>query len=57
VLVGTAIGQAAGQAWPPFVLIAGLLLIGAVVEAERVHLDDGGDRALASGEVVELRSS
>ena len=31
-LVGTAIGQAAAQAWPPFVLVAGLLLIGAVVE-------------------------
>jgi arsenical pump membrane protein len=33
-MVGTAIGQAAGQAWPPFVLVAGLLLIGAVVEAD-----------------------
>ena len=31
-LVGTAIGQAAAQAWPPFVLVAGLLLIGAIVE-------------------------
>ena len=32
--MGTAIGQAAGQAWPPFVLVAGLLLIGTVVEAD-----------------------
>src|SRR5712691_4239917 len=32
--VGAAIGQAAGQAWPPFVLVAGLLMIGAVVEAD-----------------------
>ncbi|HWB23617.1 MAG TPA: SLC13 family permease [Gaiellaceae bacterium] len=29
-----AILQAAGQAWPPFVLVTGLLLIGAVVEAD-----------------------
>lgn len=29
-----AIQQAAGQAWPPFVLVAGLLLLGAVVEAD-----------------------
>jgi arsenical pump membrane protein len=33
-VVGAAIGQAAGQAWPPFVLVAGLLLIGTVVEAD-----------------------
>jgi len=33
-MMGTAVGQAAGQAWPPFVLVAGLLLIGAVVEAD-----------------------
>lgn len=32
--MGTAVGQAAGQAWPPFVLVAGLLLIGTVVEAD-----------------------
>jgi arsenical pump membrane protein len=31
-----AIRQAAGQAWPPFVLVAGLLLIGSVVEADGV---------------------
>lgn len=31
-----AISGAAGQAWPPFVLVAGLLLIGAVVEDEGV---------------------
>lgn len=34
--MGDAILQAAGQAWPPFVLVAGLLLIGAVVEADGV---------------------
>jgi arsenical pump membrane protein len=28
------VGGAVGQAWPPFVLVAGLLLIGAVVEAD-----------------------
>lgn len=33
-MVSTAIGQAAAQAWPPFVLVAGLLLIGSVVEAD-----------------------
>ncbi len=33
-MVRTAIGQAAGQAWPPFVLVAGLLLIGAVAAAD-----------------------
>jgi arsenical pump membrane protein len=32
--VGDAILHAAGQSWPPFVLVAGLLLIGAVVEAD-----------------------
>jgi arsenical pump membrane protein len=32
--VGEAIRGAAGQAWPPFVLVVGLLLIGAVVEAD-----------------------
>ena len=32
--MGEAIRQAAGQAWPPFVLVGGLLLIGAVVEAD-----------------------
>ncbi|MEN3311429.1 MAG: arsenical pump rane protein [Actinomycetota bacterium] len=32
--VADAIVDAAGQAWPPFVLVAGLLLIGAVVEAD-----------------------
>jgi arsenical pump membrane protein len=32
--VGEAILQASGQAWPPFVLVTGLLLIGAVVEAD-----------------------
>jgi hypothetical protein len=32
--VGDAIRGAAGQAWPPFVLVVGLLLIGAVVEAD-----------------------
>ena len=32
--VGDAIGGAAGQAWPPFVLVVGLLLVGAVVEAD-----------------------
>jgi Na+/H+ antiporter NhaD/arsenite permease-like protein len=33
-VVDAAIGQAAAQAWPPFVLVAGLLLIGSVVEAD-----------------------
>ncbi len=33
-LVTEAIRQAASQAWPPFVLVAGLLMIGAVAEAE-----------------------
>jgi arsenical pump membrane protein len=32
--VSNAILQAASQSWPPFVLVAGLLLIGAVVEAD-----------------------
>ncbi len=32
--VTEAIRQAASQAWPPFVLVAGLLMIGAVAEAE-----------------------
>jgi hypothetical protein len=32
--VADAILHAAGQAWPPFVLVSGLLLIGAVVEAD-----------------------
>jgi arsenical pump membrane protein len=32
--VGNAIVHAAGQSWPPFVLVTGLLLIGAVVEAD-----------------------
>lgn len=34
--MGQAIVDAAGQAWPPFVLVAGLLLIGTVLEAEGV---------------------
>jgi arsenical pump membrane protein len=34
--VGQAILGAAGQAWPPFVLVAGLLLIGSVVERDGV---------------------
>jgi arsenical pump membrane protein len=33
-VVADAILHAAGQAWPPFVLVSGLLLIGAVVEAD-----------------------
>lgn len=33
-VVGVAIQGAIDQAWPPFVLVAGLLLIGAVVEAD-----------------------
>jgi Na+/H+ antiporter NhaD/arsenite permease-like protein len=40
--VSDAIRQAAQQAWPPFVLVAGLLLIGAVVE------DDGLFAALGT---------
>jgi arsenical pump membrane protein len=32
--VGDAIRQAAAQSWPPFVLVAGLLAIGAVAEAD-----------------------
>jgi len=40
--VSDAIHQAAQQAWPPFVLVAGLLLIGAVVE------DDGLFAALGT---------
>jgi hypothetical protein len=28
------VGEAAGQAWPAFVLVAGLLMIGAVAEAD-----------------------
>lgn len=32
--MGEAIWQAAQQAWPPFVLVGGLLLIGATVEAD-----------------------
>jgi arsenical pump membrane protein len=32
--VGDAIRQAASQSWPPFVLVAGLLMIGAVAEAD-----------------------
>jgi Na+/H+ antiporter NhaD/arsenite permease-like protein len=54
--VGDAISGAAGQAWPPFVLIAGLLLIGAVVEADglfaalgtRIERARGGPVALLS---------
>jgi arsenical pump membrane protein len=33
-VIGEAIFSAIGQAWPPFVLVAGLLLIGALVEAD-----------------------
>jgi arsenical pump membrane protein len=32
--VSSAVSHAAGQAWPPFVLVIGLLLIGAVVHAD-----------------------
>jgi Na+/H+ antiporter NhaD/arsenite permease-like protein len=55
VLVGTAIGQAAGQAWPPFVLVAGLLLIGIVVEADGLFAALGAriDR-ISGGPVVLL---
>jgi arsenical pump membrane protein len=52
--VGDAIRGAAGQAWPPFVLVVGLLLIGAVVEADglfaalgaRIERMPGGSLAL-----------
>jgi Na+/H+ antiporter NhaD/arsenite permease-like protein len=33
--------EAAGQAWPPFVLVTGLLLVGAVVEADGVFSAPG----------------
>jgi len=36
--VGHAFLSAVGQAWPPFVLVVGLLLIGAVVEADGLFL-------------------
>src|SRR5438094_3660131 len=56
VAVGDAIRGAAGQAWPPFVLVVGLLLVGAVVEADgvfaalgaRIERMPGGSFALMS---------
>jgi arsenical pump membrane protein len=55
--VSSAVSQAAGQAWPPFVLVIGLLLIGAVVHADglfeaigvRVGRIGGGPIALLTG--------
>ncbi|HEY3922224.1 MAG TPA: SLC13 family permease [Gaiellaceae bacterium] len=52
--MGGAISGAAGQAWPPFVLVTGLILIGAVVEADglfaavgvRIERIGGGPLAL-----------
>jgi arsenical pump membrane protein len=40
-LVGDAFISALGQAWPPFVLVVGLLLIGAVVEADGLFVAVG----------------
>ncbi|SRR6266516_1840058 len=53
-MVGTAIGQAAGQAWPPFVLVAGLLLIGAVVEADALFAALGARIERISGGPIAL---
>lgn len=53
-LVGIAIGQAAGQAWPPFVLVAGLLLIGIVVEADGLFAALGARIERVSGGPVAL---
>lgn len=55
--MGHAISGAVSQAWPPFVLVAGLLLIGAVVEADglfaalgaRLQRIPGGPIALLAG--------
>jgi arsenical pump membrane protein len=57
------VGGAIGQAWPPFVLVAGLLLIGSVVEADglfaalgaRVERVGGGP-ALLLGAVLGLEA-
>jgi arsenical pump membrane protein len=54
VLVGTAIGQAAWQAWPPFLLVAGLLLIGIVVEADGLFAALGARIERLSGGPVAL---
>ena len=50
-----AILQAGAQAWPPFVLVAGLLLIGAVVEADGLFKAVGARiEGIAGGPVVLL---
>ena len=53
-VVGDAILDAAGQAWPPFVLVAGLLLIGAVVEHEGVFAALGARIGRIGGPPVAL---
>jgi hypothetical protein len=61
--MGGAVHGAIAQAWPPFVLVAGLLLIGAVVEADglfaavgaRVERMPGGSVALL-GAVLALEA-
>ena len=53
--MGGAISGAAGQAWPPFVLVAGLILIGAVVEADGLFAAVGARiERVAGGPVVLL---
>jgi Na+/H+ antiporter NhaD/arsenite permease-like protein len=52
--VCAAIGQAAGQAWPPFVLVAGLILIGTVVEADGLFAALGARIERVAGGPVSL---
>jgi arsenical pump membrane protein len=52
--VADAILHAAGQAWPPFVLVSGLLLIGAVVEADGLFRAVGTRIELLGGGPVTL---
>lgn len=53
--VGEAFVHAAGQVWPPFVLVAGLLLVGAVVEEDGLFEAIGGRiERIGGGPVVLL---
>jgi arsenical pump membrane protein len=52
--VGHTIASAASQAWPPFVLVAGLLCIGAVVEADGLFAAVGARVARVPGGPVSL---
>jgi len=52
--VGDAIQGAVSQAWPPFVLVAGLLLVGAVVEADGLFAAVGARLERLPGGAVTL---